>query len=146
MRLIPGINWSASRVRKHDYVCPKCNTLRRFHRHLYRTPVGEALAHFRDERPDIKEGYVYVVSNPAWPGYVKIGSAIDVGDRLRSFQTSDPFRSYELQGWRFFNDRLVAEYDIHRFLDTYRVGGEWFKLDAERATFMLKAFDWGNRS
>ena len=30
-----------------------------------------------------KSGFVYVISNPAWKGWVKIGMAIDAEDRLK---------------------------------------------------------------
>ena len=44
-----------------------------------------------------KAGYVYVITNAAWPEWVKVGMAIDADDRLNGYQTSSPFRDYELQ-------------------------------------------------
>jgi hypothetical protein len=35
----------------------------------------------------ISAGYVYAIGNSAWKDFVKIGSAIDIDDRLNSYQT-----------------------------------------------------------
>lgn len=61
----------------------------------------------------IKAGYVYAITNPAWPGYYKIGSAIDVNDRLNSYQTSSPLRDYKLEIYAFSEDRVADEKRIH---------------------------------
>jgi len=39
---------------------------------------------------------VYVLVNPAFPGWCKIGMAVDAEDRLKQYQTSSPYRDYEL--------------------------------------------------
>lgn len=74
----------------------------------------------------IKQGYVYAIHNPAWRDYVKIGVAIDVYDRLKSYQTSSPFRDYELIGYVFANDRLELEKEIH---SKFERNNEWIKTD-----------------
>ena len=43
------------------------------------------------------EGQVYVITNPNFPDWVKVGMAIDAEDRLNGYQTSSPFRDYVLQ-------------------------------------------------
>jgi hypothetical protein len=74
----------------------------------------------------LRSGYVYAISNPAWSDYVKVGCAIDVYDRLSSYQTSSPFRDYELIGYVFAEDRLLLEKEIHQQFDR---NGEWIKAD-----------------
>lgn len=74
----------------------------------------------------IKSGYVYAIHNPAWEGFVKIGVAIDVYDRLSSYQTSSPFRDYELIGYVFSDDRLALEKEIH---SKFERNNEWVKTD-----------------
>jgi hypothetical protein len=41
-----------------------------------------------------RDGFVYGIVNPAYPGWVKLGSATDMKARLRQYQTADPFRSF----------------------------------------------------
>ena len=84
----------------------------------------------------IKGGYVYAIHNPAWPEYVKIGSAIDVYGRLNTYQTSSPFRDYEILGYVFSNDRLALEKSIHDEFDRY---GEWIKADKEKMKKFLSS-------
>ncbi len=74
------------------------------------------------------DGWVYVLSNPAWPGYVKVGSSLDARDRLRSYQTSSPFRDYSLECLVQVPDRRGFERALHTALEGHRVGNtEWFR-------------------
>lgn len=83
----------------------------------------------------IKAGYVYAIHNPAWEDYVKIGVAIDVYDRLGSYQTSSPFRDYELIGYVFSNDRISLEKEIH---SKFERNNEWVKTDKSAIKRFLK--------
>ena len=83
----------------------------------------------------IKEGYVYAIHNPAWEEYVKIGVAIDVYDRLASYQTSSPFRDYEVIGYVYSNDRLALEKEIHA---KFERKNEWIKTDKSTIKRFLK--------
>jgi len=87
----------------------------------------------------IKEGYVYAITNPAWPGWVKIGMAIDADDRCNGYQTSSPFRDYVLEHVMVTNNRRVAEAQAHKAAAkiAQEVRGEWFKLSVEEAKNIL---------
>jgi len=93
----------------------------------------------------IKEGYVYAITNPAWPDWIKIGKAIDAEDRLGSYQTSSPMRDYKLIHSIYFDDRSAAEKKAHILaaLKTTHPwnkhdNGEWFKLTKEQAIEILR--------
>ena len=93
----------------------------------------------------IKEGYVYAITNPVWPEWVKIGKAIDAEDRLSSYQTSSPMRNYKLVYSVHFDDRNVAEKKAHLLAATRTMhpwnkhdNGEWFKLTDAEAIEILK--------
>lgn len=78
-----------------------------------------------------RRGFVYVITHPAFPGYVKIGRAFDPESRLRGYQTSCPCRDYELYAAVYFEDCHMAEQEIHaRLADEQRNGalGEWFYI------------------
>ena len=87
----------------------------------------------------IKEGYVYAITNPAWPGWVKIGMAIDADDRCNGYQTSSPFRDYTLEHIMVTNDRRKAEAKAHKaaakIAEEQR--GEWFNISIEQAKNIL---------
>jgi len=97
---------------------------------------------------DVKEGYVYVISNKAWPGWVKIGMAVDVDERLNSFQTSSPHRDYILEHSVASNDRRKSEKEAHtRALPlSTDTKGEWFKLSVEQAITILDNLDEQHRT
>jgi hypothetical protein len=88
----------------------------------------------------VAEGFVYVVTNPAWPGWVKIGCAIDPGDRTNGYQTGSPFRDYELQGYSYSPVRRKSEAAVHRALAKHRHGGEWFFCPVQEALDLVKKF------
>ena len=83
-----------------------------------------------------KEGYVYVISNPAWPDWVKVGMAIDADDRCSSYQTSSPLRDYILHCAISSDDRRKDESKAHKVLEKISDSrkGEWFKLPVDTAT------------
>ena len=86
----------------------------------------------------VKEGSVYIMGNPVWPEWVKVGMAIDAEDRLSNYQTSCPFRDYVLYYSYDAKDRRKAESAAH-----YKLGkqferrNEWFKCSPEEAIEVL---------
>ena len=86
----------------------------------------------------VKEGYVYAISNAAWPEWVKIGKAIDAEDRLNGYQTSSPMRDYKLIHSVYFDDRNVAELKAHAIAQGMAPRkNEWFKMTEEQALEVL---------
>ena len=57
----------------------------------YKTFEGAAFASL-EGYANTTEGYVYIINNPCWDGWIKVGMAIDAEDRCKQYQTSSPFR------------------------------------------------------
>lgn len=85
------------------------------------------------------EGQVYIITNPSFPEWVKVGMAVDAEDRLRGYQTSSPFRDYELFYSWSVHDRRTAESKAHSILKEWTAGkkNEWFKCSPAFARVML---------
>lgn len=80
------------------------------------------------------EGQVYIITNPAWEGWVKVGMAIDTQDRAGQYQTSSPFRDYTVEHMVTTVDRRKLESMAHALLgDTFEQRNEWFKCSVEIA-------------
>ena len=79
------------------------------------------------------EGYVYIIANPSFDGWLKIGMAVDAEDRCNGYQTSSPHRDYRLLYARRFKDRRKAETKVMRKLKKVvkEHNGEWFKTDRD---------------
>lgn len=73
----------------------------------------------------VKEGFVYVISNPTWPGFYKIGMSTNPKRRLAQYQTYSPHRDYKLEWFGFFFDRREGEKLLISKLDNY--SHEWVK-------------------
>jgi hypothetical protein len=85
------------------------------------------------------EGYVYIITNKAWPDWIKIGMAMDAQDRCNGYQTSSPFRDYVLEYSVHTEDRRESEKEAHTKAAKLasETSGEWFKLDVETAKQIL---------
>lgn len=79
------------------------------------------------------------MSNPAWPGYVKIGSAIDIDKRLTSYQTACPHRAYRLEASAYVADRRAIEQELMLSLRQYKHQHEWFRIDVNVVARMLSS-------
>ena len=75
-------------------------------RKVTRNTVGRLVGFtLRCEKEDNSErAYVYVISNPTFPGWLKIGKASNVKSRLSVYQTADPLRRYKLEFCAFVKD------------------------------------------
>lgn len=85
------------------------------------------------------EGSVYILVNPAWPNWVKVGMAVDPYDRCRSYQTSSPYRDFQVICTLSTQDRRQTERDAHSLIGTEAeaVRGEWFKINSDTAIDLL---------
>jgi hypothetical protein len=150
-----GFNWMESQARQSKYWCNDCkkkdndNRMYVNGKHISRNHPLYKLGRYKTfndaafagtyKLDSIKEGYVYVITNKAWPEWVKIGMAIDAEDRLNGYQTSSPMRDFILEHSVASNDRRKSEKEAHTralplSLDSK---GEWFKLSVEQAITIL---------
>ena len=90
-----------------------------------------------DDKP--LEGWVYIITNEAWPEWVKVGMADDPEKRLSGYQTSSPMRDYALFEAYKVGDRRAAEKAAHDILKgTYTKKGEWFKCNPAAADVLIR--------
>ncbi|QDF14740.1 hypothetical protein PONTUS_93 [Vibrio phage Pontus] len=83
-----------------------------------------------------KLGYVYIVSNPAYPGWYKVGAAKDAETRLLSYQTGSPFRDYKLEWYLPCEDYVKIEKEFH---NNSSFSHEWVKAPLETVKQMLRS-------
>lgn len=62
-----------------------------------------------NQKTDTKAGYVYVVYNPNFDNWLKVGSTVDLQKRISSYQTSDPLRRFEILRHYAVDDRRAVE-------------------------------------
>jgi hypothetical protein len=88
----------------------------------------------------ISHGEVYIITNPAWKGWVKIGMAVESKDRLKAYQTSSPLRDYKLRYSKAFLNRRDAETKAHALCSEHaeQVENEWFKMTIKKAIQLIK--------
>lgn len=84
-----------------------------------------------------RSGFVYLITNPAWPGLVKIGKAANPRARLAALNTADPYRRFRVVYQQFFDQALQVESELHSRLADRRVDGEWFRMTVKGAKAAL---------
>ena len=102
--------------------------------------------HDHQKLNSVKEGSIYIITNPAWPGWVKVGMAVDAEDRCKSFNTGSPYRDYDLQYSHRAEDKRAAEKQAHDILEKHsgERRGEWFKIMPLAAIHLLKTIHRSN--
>lgn len=139
-------NWYKSFVGKKHYKCKSCYDERRIlnkFKQKYGTGnrmLAKLLGHKTAKTFEkIKEGQVYIIVNPAFPSWCKIGMAVDAEDRLKQFQTSSPYRDYKLIATYDTSDRRKAEKFAHDLLaKSHERRGEWFCIQHPVAASILE--------
>lgn len=138
-QLIVPDTWGAGNKKVNNYLCNSCesmiskvNRLKRLARVVSRSVIKQY--------DTAKDGYVYIISNPIWCGWYKIGMAIDAEDRLNSYQTSSPFRDYVLDYSKYFSNRRNAEAIAHRNIEKVadKRQGEWFNVSKATAINIIE--------
>lgn len=93
-----------------------------------RIPV-KVISHENKLYMNTKSGFVYVLTNPAFEGYYKIGMTTDLNKRLQTYQTYDPHRQYKIHHNVFVSDRRETERKVLESFNVSLVKGEWIKSD-----------------
>jgi hypothetical protein len=89
-----------------------------------------------------KKGFIYVLVNPAWPNWVKIGQTDTPDKRLKQFWTATPHRDHEFVYLKETNDMDKAERQAHTIAESKtKRKNEWFKLTVEQAIEVLDNLD-----
>ena len=159
--LIANNNWSKSNQEQHKYRCQECHNaasritnkqrmlvngkyISKSHP-LYKagTYKGFTDAAFSslDNYEASAAGQVYIIYNPSFPSWCKIGMAIDAEDRLRQYQTGSPYRDYELYKVYNTDNRRGAESICHLILaEQHERRGEWFVCPTNVAANLLNSY------
>jgi hypothetical protein len=83
----------------------------------------------KGQHSEILDGFLYLVINPAWNGWVKIGRTTDYEKRLQAYQTSSPHNDYQMVEIHYTENTIKAENILldSAVLAGYPVKGEWIQ-------------------
>jgi hypothetical protein len=122
---------NSTRMFVNGQYIPKSHPLHKPGRYIIDGFFGEALV----EDDKSKAGYIYCITNPAWPGLVKVGKAVSVDKRFSSYQTYSPFRDFVLEWSVHVDDVHAIEAAFHRHYK--EVSGEWYEMTANEARYLF---------
>lgn len=80
----------------------------------------------------IEDGFLYLVTSPAYPGWTKVGQTSDYENRLSTYQTCSPFADYEMPVKKWVENRIEAEKNFISLASMiFEVRGEWINALVE---------------
>ena len=92
------------------------------------------------EQTTIKEGFVYLISNPNWNGWIKAGMTTDYESRISTYNIYDPTHSFSYIDIKWSSDRKYAENHLLNVLSIHsrERKGEWFRISVEKAKILMQ--------
>ena len=107
--------------------------------------AGAGRGRGRAERGVVVQGIVYVLSNPAMPGLVKIGmtSRDQLDDRVRELSNTSVPAPFVVELWAWVEDARACERLLHGWLSGVRMNSrrEFFFVPVAAVFKMLRS-DW----
>lgn len=93
----------------------------------------------RGEQTTVKQGFIYLVKNPCFTGWIKAGMTIDFELRLGTYNTSDPLSRFEYVKLAWTQDRRISERALLKALqlNSEETQGEWFRIRIQDAIFIF---------
>ncbi len=86
--------------------------------------------------------YVYIISNPAWGDWYKVGIATNIHKRLGTYQTGSPFRDYKVEYAIHTPFYDSIEKHVHHAADKHmECKHEWVKVPLEEIIDVLDDMD-----
>ena len=91
------------------------------------------------KRSNSPEGFIYVIANPSWPNWTKIGVSRNLSNRLMSYNTCVPHDEFKFKYYHFreHNKSTELEQKIHRDLRSdisiEHGHGEWYHISIDKA-------------
>jgi hypothetical protein len=84
-------------------------------------------------------GYLYIISNENFKGWLKVGVTTNLKNRLHTYQTASPYRNYKLEYSIFHPQYLEAEKKIKETMKFFAKDqkNEWFLVDLHMAKSRL---------
>ena len=90
----------------------------------------------KKSRLKTKSGIIYLISNPSFDGYLKIGITKNLVARLNSYQTYDPFRQFKVEHYRVVEDASKEEKTYLKHHKINLAKGEWVHKENAKELFL----------
>jgi hypothetical protein len=84
-------------------------------------------------------GFLYIIINKNFPGWVKVGTTRNLKKRLSTYQTASPYRDYEIIYSIEHPEYRVAESKIRETMVHFAksIRNEWYEVDLDMAKSRL---------
>lgn len=81
--------------------------------------------------------WIYIVTNPAWPSFCKIGVTQNIKGRVKTYRVSSPYGDYECVHAEYFHEHDQYINSMYEHFGEARGHGEWFEVTVADASAHL---------
>ena len=101
-----------------------------------------------DQQKKYAGKFLYCIKSPSFPGWYKIGITQDIKSRLNQYNTSNPYRDYEVIDIYFAYRIRDVERRIIEALSNYanEVKCEWINIDKDKIQEIWNLFKSANKA
>ena len=94
------------------------------------------------EHPKKEKGWIYTVTTPSYPGWVKFGKSINLESRLAQYNSHNPLKDYEFLEICPSDDTKEAEKIVLNIASFFanEEKGEWKKIDFKLAENIIQQY------
>jgi hypothetical protein len=122
-------------------ICSRCKLKECVEKHTYCNDCTKQIHKEKSIKKYINHpynGYIYIITNPAWNNWLKIGRALNVDRRIDTYNTSSPYRDYKSIYYTKIKDPNMMENFLY---DKYgKKNNEWFNISVENAIKTIEEF------
>jgi hypothetical protein len=123
---------NASRIRFHK----KIAGLNMLALNEERAALATNIVTIKNKTVKQNSGFVYLISNSAFPEWIKVGITKNLEKRLSTYQTYDPLRRYIVEKYSFVEDSRYIE---KLLLNKYKIStktGEWISSEHKDSIYL----------
>lgn len=85
----------------------------------------------------VESDFIYLVSNPLYDGWFKVGITNDPKNRLRHYQVATPYRNYKLE----YAKQVYNASELEKMvIDNFKSNNEWLQAKRENIIKFIKKY------
>ena len=85
-----------------------------------------------------KNYFIYILSNPAFPGWLKIGRTCNIKRRLDGYNVCSPYRDFKIDFYCYAKNIIKQE---RYFKKNFESNGEWIRCELDTAVKVIKLIE-----
>lgn len=83
------------------------------------------------------KSYLYIITHPKFPGWIKLGRTSNLASRLTTYNTGCPFKEYKYEYYIEILLPVIYNVEQHFKINVHSNGYEWFEISVDDAIKLI---------